>query len=439
MKFIRNDIFVLLIMLALTQIVGCRMIENESEEGEKMGIAITHQDFIKTKGEDLYTNNGEGELVNLRGVNVGGYLFQEFWMTPTRPSEQIKAELDIYDYLIEQYGNQRAMELIDIYQDNYFSEADFDNLVEIGVNVVRLPFWYLNIVDQKGDIRFDWYERFDWFIEEAGARGIYVILDFHGLPGSQNGSDHSGVEGGEDKEGASKFFFGNEKEVSLNQELFYTIWEVIAQRYKENAIVAGYDLINEPYCTYRYDSSYSVEELHKNLWEIYDVAYSRIREIDKDHVIIMEATWDPVDLPNPSQYNWTNIMYQYHNYMYDDYNNEDGKQISSMEKKINSIVAANYNVPVLMGEFNFFNNLKAWEVGLQLFNDAGINWILWTYKVTSDYGNWGLYHHTGGDINIEKIDDEKLAIIWAKVGDSRANQNLIDVVSKSAKEEFKAY
>ena len=55
------------------------------------------------------------------------------------------------------------------------------------------------------------------------------------------------------------------------------------------------------------------------LWNIYNNAYNVIRSADPDHVIIMEATWDPVDLPDPSQYGWTNIMYEYHNYNYGDY------------------------------------------------------------------------------------------------------------------------
>ena len=94
------------------------------------------------------------------------------------------------------------------------------------------------------------------------------------------------------------------------------------------------------------------------------------------------------------------------------------------------IRAADYNVPVLIGEFNYFNNLAAWEQGLSLLNKAGLHWTLWTYKVTSDNGNWGLYHHTGGDVNIERIEAARIAKVWAKVGDSRPNQRLIEVVTK---------
>lgn len=400
----------------------------ENGDGEKMFKAIDENDLIHAKGKNLY--NQEGELINLRGVNIGGYLFQEFWMTPTKPSANISAERDIYEYFSETYSHEEMYELLNAYQDNYFTLDDFDNVANLGINTVRLPFWYLNIVDLEGNIRPNWYERFDWFIEEAGKRGIYVILDFHGAPGSQNGSDHSGVDGGDNKETASKFFFGDTEEVTKNQALFYEIWEMVAIRYQSNPVVAGYDLLNEPYCTYRYDSTTPVPELHQRLWNVYDEAYRRIRMIDSEHLIIMEATWDPIDLPDPKVYGWDNVMYEYHNYLYDDYDNKSNKQILNMQKKINLIKSANYDVPSFMGEFNYFNSFDAWDRGLKLLNDSGIHWTIWTYKTVQNYGNWGLYHHTSGGANLEVLDFEKTKLIWSKVGDSRPNSRLIEVVKK---------
>ena len=216
-----------------------------------------------------------------------------------------------------------------------------------------------------------------------------MILDFHGCPGSQNGSDHSGKDGVNKKEEASEFFFGDN--ASKNQSLFYKIWEDIAVRYKDNPVVAGYDLINEPYCTYRYNSKLtkSETELHKILWEIYDEAYKRIRKIDSNHVIIMEVTWDPIDLPDPKDYGWENVMYEYHQYTNSDLNNLTGAQVKGMEDKLNKIANANYNVPSYMGEFSFYYNIEAWEKGLELLNKSGINWTTWTYKTMYSQGNWG--------------------------------------------------
>ena len=257
---------------------------------------------------------------------------------------------------------------------------------------------------------------------------MYVILDFHGAPGSQNGSDHSGVDGGANKMLASEFFFG--ANVKDNQQLYYEIWRQIAKRYKEEPAVAGYDLLNEPYCTYRYDTPYPDEALHGVLWDVYDKTYDAIREIDDNHIIIMEATWDPLDLPNPDDYGWTNVMYEYHNYLYDDYNNERGQQISNMEKKLNLINTADYNVPSYMGEFNYFNNYEAWAEGLDLLNSEGIHWTMWTYKTVDSYENWGLYNQSIGEIRLEGKTADEIIEFYEKVGDSHENSGLSKVVKE---------
>lgn len=403
----------------------------EREDGE------TENPLLKADGKLLRDAGGTGEIVQLKGTNAGGYLFQEFWLSVTNATTNVKAEEDVYSVLTERFGKDKMLELIDIYQDNYWTEEDFDYCKDLGMNCIRLPFWYRNLVDENGEFYEDCFERMDWFVKEAAERQIYVILDFHGAPGSQNGSDHSGKDGGDNKEGASEFFYG--ESAKDNQELFYRIWEEIAEHYKDEPWVAGYDLLNEPYCTYRYNSSKSADELHKELWDIYDIAYQRIRVIDPDHLVIMEATWDPVDLPDPETYSWENVMYEYHNYLYDDYDNAAGQQIANMQKKLNAITSANYNVPSYMGEFAYFNNLDAWDEGIRLLNDCGINWTTWTYKVISEYGNWGIRNQKNQGVNLETYDYDAIANAWSKVGESTENTGLVKVLEKYFKKVYMVY
>ncbi len=399
--------------------------------------------FIKADGKNLRTQSGQGDIINLRGTNAGGYLLQEFWMTPSGASDSVYDQSTIIENLTERFGEDGAAELINAFEENYWTEADFANCAGMGMNCIRLPFWWRNIANEDGSfIGYDEnaedpyakaFERLDWFVQTAGKYGLYVILDMHGAPGSQNGSDHSGVDGKDTKEAASKFFFGDE--AASNQELYYQLWKVIADRYEGNATVAGYDLLNEPYCTYRYNSSKSGDELHDILWNVYDKAYDVIRAEDPDHVIIMEATWDPVDLPNPDDRGWENVMYEYHNYLYDDYDNLGGGQILNMENKVNAIGNAGYNVPSYMGEFNYFNNYEAWDEGLQLLTEYGINWTSWTYKTVNNYGNWGLYHHpeymdAGLDISTAQFDEIKTLWENSNTAQATANEELIGVMEK---------
>ena len=393
--------------------------------------------FLKADGKVLRDAAGSGDVVQLKGTNAGGYLFQEFWMTPTNATTNVKAEEDIYAMLTERFGENEMYGLIQLYQDNYWTEDDFDYCKEMGMNCIRLPFWYRNLVDENGAFYEDCFERIDWFVEEAAERNLYVILDFHGAPGSQNGSDHSGKDGGDDKKGASEFFFGGN--AAANQELFYEIWEAIAEHYRDNPWVAGYDLLNEPYCTYRYNSGLSDKQLREMLWEIYDTAYDKIRAIDPEHLIVMEATWDPVDLPNPATYGWENVMYEYHNYLYDDYDNKNGQQIANMQKKLNAIKSADYDVPSYLGEFAYFNNLEAWDEGMKLINDSGMNWTTWTYKVISEYGNWGIRNQKNWSVNLETYSYEDIENACSQVGESTETTALANVLKKNNKKVYITY
>lgn len=390
---------------------------------------LTTTSFLKADGKVLRNNYGAGDIVTLRGTNAGGYLLQEFWMCPTQSNTsgyKVTCEMDIYKTLTARFGEANMRALIKVYQDNYWTTKDFDNCAALGINCIRLPLWYMNFVDFNGNYINGAFDRIDWFIAEAGKRGIYVILDMHGAPGSQNGSDHSGVDGGNAKEAASEFFFGSN--AYKNQQLYYDLWYKIAQRYAGNPTVAGYDLLNEPYCTYRYTSSRSADELHSTLWTIYNNAYKVIRSADPNHVVIMEATWDPVDLPNPATYGWSNVMYEYHNYLYDDYDNAAGKQITNMQNKLNAIKSMNYNVPSYMGEFSYFNNTSAWQQGLKLLNDFGINWTTWTYKVTGSNNNWGLYNQTIASANVATESYDSIYSKWSAVGSSTPNSNLLNAI-----------
>ncbi|MBR3646535.1 MAG: cellulase family glycosylhydrolase [Lachnospiraceae bacterium] len=395
---------------------------------QKGNVKMTNKDFLRAEGKEL--RNEKGETVYLKGINIGNYFVQEFWMGPTEYTG-VTCQKELEEKLTERFGAQKKDELIKTYQDNYFTEKDFDKIKKLGFNSIRIPFWYGTFSDDEGNWKKDAFDRLDWFVEQSAKRGIYVILDMHGAFGSQNGSDHSGIDGRDDKKSASKFFFGDDAE--KNQKMYYEMWEKIAEHYKENPTVAGYDLLNEPYCTYRYSSGLSDDELHTVLWNIYDAAYDRIRAIDDKHIIIMEATWDSYDLPNPKKYDWENVMYEYHNYEYSNYDNENDAQINSMQRKITDVKTSGYNVPVYMGEFNYFNNMEAWTKGLKLLDDNGFNWSIWSYKCMDDNDNWGVEKISLNKVDIEKDSFETIKETWSKVGESEENTKLVDAIRESQK------
>lgn len=421
-----------LVVLIVAVVLLCLRVTMKADYITQIDHALSSDDFLKADGK--LVRNAKGEQVRLRGTNVGGYMLREFWMSPVTKTLEVRDESSIYNMLEERFGTEKMYELIGAWRDGFFTEADFDNIDALGANCIRLPLWYRNLVDENGEFYENAFARLDWFVEQAGKRGMYVVIDMHGAPGSQNGKDISGVDGESKQEETTYFFFG--EDAAEHQELYLKIWTQIATHFAGNPAVAGYDVLNEPFCEYRYTTTRSANEMHKVLWDVYDRAYDAIRAVDPDHMVIFEAVWDPSDLPDPDDMGWENIMYEYHNYNYGDYDNLGGEQIKNMQKKLNLIRLADYNVPSYMGEFCYFDNLDAWDEGLKLLNDAGIHWTTWTYKTTSGNGNWGLYTHPSdlGKINFNRATEEEILAFCARLGESKPNEGLLEVVEKYMKE-----
>ena len=65
--------------------------------------------------------------------------------------------------------------------------------------MVRVPVWWgqfypLDNVSNSG-WRADAFQVLDWLVSNAGARGIYVIIDMHGVVGGQSADQTTGRQG----------------------------------------------------------------------------------------------------------------------------------------------------------------------------------------------------------------------------------------------------
>ncbi|MEK3865880.1 cellulase family glycosylhydrolase [Paenibacillus sp. FSL H7-0716] len=357
-------------------------------------------DFLKTNGTTIRKANGSGETVHLRGTNAGGWLVQEDWMNPTNAPDQ----KTMMDTLKSRFGAAVRDQLVAIYEDNYWTTQDFDNLAGMGMNVVRLPFTYMNLTDDNGNLKVDAWKRLDWFVSNCSQRGIYVILDMHGAFGSQNGMDHSGeINDGNQLYGSPS-----------NREKTLALWEKIAEHFNGNPAVAGYDILNEPGIKAAATTSLQ--------WDFYNEIYKRIRAKDSNHIVIMESCWDAGNLPNPSQYGWTNVVYEYHYYPWDAVSSTSG-QASYIASKVADITSYNYGVPTYIGEFTSFDQEDAWKNTMSTFNQQGWSWTTWTYKVTGTNSSWGIYTHNPQKVDIYNDSQDTIHQKWSGVGTSNATVN----------------
>ena len=361
--------------------------------------ALGSNDFLKVNGTQIRKQKGTGDIVYLRGTNAGGWLVQEDWMNPTNASDQ----KTMMTTLANRFGASKRDELVSTYENNYWTTQDFDNCAEMGMSVIRLPFTYMNLCDDNGNLKSNAFDRLDWFVQNCSQRGMYVILDMHGAFGSQNGMDHSG----EINDGKQLYYNQSNKDKTLN------LWKKIAEHFKGNPAVAAYDILNEP--GIKAAATYS---LH---WDFYNEIYKAIRSKDSNHIIIMESCWDADNLPRPSQYGWTNVAYEYHYYPWSAQNSSDAQK-SYFSGKVSDIANHNYGVPTFVGEFTCFEQAEGWKAAMSTFNGQGWHWTTWSYKVTGN-SSWGIYNHNPEKVDIYNDSADTIKNKWSAVGTSNGWKN----------------
>lgn len=389
MKIVRKMIAAVLILFlfaGLVTAVGCSGLSGSVDEGEP-----ERDRFLKTDGELIRNDRGEGDEVYLRGVNAGGLCVIECWMNGFAKSSSETSSITVKDHktatkaLMERFGAEKTQELWAAYRENWWSEEDFKNCAEMGMNVIRLPFTYMTVdfaaIDsyEEAGKNYD-FSILDEFVEGAAKYGLYTILDLHGAYGSQNGKDHSG----EVQSPSEVDFYSNGWKMALTADL----WRATAEHFKDNPNVAAYDLLNEPAETTG-DSTLQTEKRH---WDFLDMAYRAVREVDREHICIFESCWDGANLPHPSEYGWENCMYSFHHYSGKTGSDSFSEHVPTMNSKIAGIYSQEFGVPIQMGEFTCYEGEESWEYTLDIMNRYGWHWCNWTYKLNNTYGNspWGI-------------------------------------------------
>ncbi len=139
----------------------------------------------------------------IRGVNLGGWLVLEKWMTPSL-FEGMKAT-DETTWCVELGTNAEA--ILKKHWDTWIVEDDFKWIADHGLNVVRIPVGYWIFGTKFGypyhytfqnclypfvnggidilDKAFDWAEKYN----------LNIVIDLHTAPGCQNGFDNGGLHG----------------------------------------------------------------------------------------------------------------------------------------------------------------------------------------------------------------------------------------------------
>lgn len=370
--------------------------------------------FVTIKGENLMDANGK--RLYIVGTNLGNWLNPEGYMFDFKKTN---CEWMINDMVCELAGPDFAREFWQAFKDNYITEADIAYIKQTGANTIRLPFNYKLFTREdymgKNDEN-EGFKQMDKVINWCRKYDLHLILDMHDCPGGQTGDNIDNGHG-------YPWLFESE----ASQQLFCQIWRKIAERYKDESVILGYELMNEPIATMFSDSLRAA--LNAKLEPLYKRATKAIREIDQNHIILLGgAQWNGNFDPF-SDWKFDNkIMYTCHRY--------GGEPTKAA---IQSIIdfRDKTKLPMYMGEIG--HNTDQWQADFcATMKKANIGYTFWPYKKIDGSCMMGIKKPADWDSTIVKFAEADRssfdAIRKARPDQEKGKKLLMEFVENAKKE-----
>ncbi|ASW73170.1 glycosyl hydrolase family 5 [Chryseobacterium piperi] len=322
--------------------------------------------LLRTDGQKIV--NDKGENIQLKGLGLGGWMLQEGYMLKT--ADFAGPQYKIKEKIAELIGENGMNEFYKAYLKNGITKQDIDFLAQSGFNSIRLPMHYnlhtLPIEKEPVKGQDTWLEEgfkmTDDLLKWCADNKIYLILDLHAAPGGQGNDVNIS-----DNDQSKPSLWENED----NQKKTIALWKKLAERYKDEPWIGGYDLINEPNINFTGKNPNGTDEMsNAPLWKLQKEITEAIREVDKKHIIILEGNgWG-------NNYNglipiWDkNIVFSFHKY----WNNNDDATIKGILD-----LREKHNIPIWLGETGENSNVWFTEL-IQLMDKHNIGYAFWPMK-----------------------------------------------------------
>ncbi len=334
-------------ILVAASVVACRnTITTEQLLPEDAFIRIDGQNLIKPDGTKLY----------IVGTNLGNWLNPEGYMFGFRKTNSPRF---INEMFCEMVGEEFTADFWKHFKDNYITRKDIEFIASTGANTIRLPFHYKLFTDEDYmglSSAQDGFARVDSVVDWCRDNNLYLILDMHDAPGGQTGDNIDDSFG-------YPWLFDDESA----QQKFCGIWTKIAAYYNNEPVILGYELINEPIAPY----FENVDELNSKLEPLHKRAVAAIREVDKNHIILLGGTqWNGNFKPFTDWKYDDKIMYTCHRY---------GSEPTA--DAIRGIIEFrdSVNLPMYMGEIG--HNTNEWQESFcNVMEENNIGYTFWPYK-----------------------------------------------------------
>ena len=343
----KNNIirYTILALAALAGLSACRG-GRESQEVQTGG-------FVRIQGPDLVTPDGSKFFIV--GTNLGNWLNPEGYMFGFG---RTNAPRQINDLFCQLVGPDFTAEFWQKFKDNYITRKDIEYIASTGANTVRLPFHYKLFTDEDYmglNSCQDGFARVDSVVEWCRDNGLYLILDMHDAPGGQTGDNIDDSYG-------YPWLLESEK----SQQQFCDIWRKIADYYKNEPVILGYELINEPIAPY-----FDTDALNARLEPLHKRAVAAIREVDPNHIILIGAPqWNSNFAPLKDTDYDQGLMFTCHRYGGEPTAEAIRSYIEFRDKS---------GRPMYMGEIG--HNTDSWQADfVKTMTDNNIGYTFWPYK-----------------------------------------------------------
>ena len=195
----------------------------------------------------------------------------------------------------------------------------------------------------------------------------------------------------------------------------------IRDSYKDEPVILGYELVNEPIAHY----FSNVEELNEKLEALHKRAVKAIRTVDTNHIILIGAPqWNSNFKPFRDAKYDDKLMYTCHRYGGEATQEAIGDYIAFRDS---------VNLPMYMGEIG--HNTMEWQAAFcQVMKDNNIGWTFWPYKKLDDSCMAGIVRPDHWSQVVDFVESDRRT--YSEIRDARPNPQvtwkaLLDFIEKS--------
>jgi endoglucanase len=372
-----------------------------------MGSPAAHSQYVHTQGTEIV--DGSGAPLHIHGISTANWFVLEgsFWGFGGQSQSQTDVELVFADLL----GPTHAKEFLYQWRQNFMSKGDVDRIAQDGFNTIRIPLHakYFKTDDDEG------FKLIDQLSKWCRQDHMYIILNLE-----------SGIGGftaapADDGPGYPWLLKDAGEQQFVNQ-----LWQRIANHYKDDPTILGYDLINEPLLWPGYLPMENLVEPE------YRRVTAAIREVDTHHMIMLQAACHGsfIEFGKPFDNNTT---YTFHT-------DTSDPNLHWLQEFLD--FRTKWQVPIYDGEI-YDSRKPDWEIAhVDLAEKYKIGWTIWPYKTMDGAGaytfsapaGWSkiiLFAHQRTDFgsiadkNAVRPPQEEIDAMFAEILENEKNEHLV--------------